>query len=100
MDRVPFMAEFLFMPGGVAETKDVAFPAHGGDTVFLKQDSLTYRVGSEYICISGGNNAHRNTCNSEGENGMFRVVVSDFTQVNRTFEITFGNFFTDTPTKG
>lgn len=90
MDNVPFMAEFLFAAGGVAETKDIAFHANAGETAFLKSDYVLYHVGNDYIKITGGNDSHRNTKYSEGEKGMFRVVVPDITPVKRRIELEFG----------
>lgn len=93
MECVPFLAEFLFVPGGQVETEDVSFTAVPDQTLLLKSGYMTYSAGGDAITIGPGCHAHRSNYNGlEGTDGLFRVVLSDWSPVDRSVSIRVGKW--------
>ncbi len=88
MDKVPFIVEFLFDVPGEIELQQASFPATADTTILLKEGYLTYRVGNDAITIGPGFYGHRSVnVATEGTGGATRIVMSDWTQIDRKIEI-------------
>ena len=95
MDAVRFSWEFLFVPNGKVETDCVELTAVKDETLFLKEGTLTYSFNNDFIRIDGGFYSHRALSMNEGTNGMFRVVLTDFSPVERKIHIEYGEINED-----
>lgn len=90
MNAVRFSWEFLFIPNGRIETNNALMNAVKDETLFLKKDALVYTCDNDFIKIDGGFYAHKALSMNEGTNGMFRVVLTDFSPINRKIHIEYG----------
>lgn len=93
MNSVPFIAELLFTPNGRIESDCISVPMHADDTVLLKSGDFHFVNNADCITVSGTGHAHRaNYSGVEGTNGMLRAVISDWTPVDRTITLRFGQW--------
>lgn len=89
MEHVPFILEFLFDVPGQIELQTASLRAEADATLILKSEYLTYRVDDDAITIGPGFYGHRvvNPPEIEGTFGATRIVLTDWTQVNRKVEV-------------
>jgi len=91
---VPFQIECNFTPGGILDTDSTAVQGKAGNTVFFKQGQARYTIGEDSICVGPGNEAHRmwNMRNSEVDDSLFRLLITDMTPVDRRLEVHCGRW--------
>lgn len=93
MEQVPFIVECLFDVPGEIELQQASFPATADTSILHKEGYLTYRVGNDAVTIGPGFYGHRSVnVATEGTNGATRIVMSDWTQVDRTIKIRCGKW--------
>lgn len=93
LDGVQFSLDFVFEPGGCVETDGCSFEGCGDKTMFLKKGDAMYVKNNDFIQISGGFYAHRMITPMHSEtNGLFRVMLTDFTPVDRVVKLRCGRF--------
>lgn len=90
LPRVPFEAAFIFSTPGEIETENLSAAAASKQTVFLKDGYLTYRVKDDAITIGPGFYGHRII--TDGQDGCFSVVMTDWTPVERNLKIRCGTW--------
>lgn len=93
LDGVQFSMDFFFEPGGSIEMEHCSFRACKDETMFLKKDDAIYVKGNDSIKICGGFYAHKMITPMHSEtNGLFRIMLTDFTPVDRVIQLRCGKF--------
>lgn len=89
MEQVTFLLDFFFRAPGEIETEQASFPASADGSLLLRSGQLTYRVGEDAITIGPGFAGHRivGQRQIESPEGLFRVTMTDWTQVDRVVKI-------------
>lgn len=94
MPHVPVVLECWFNAPGQLDTGEISLPAQAGQSLLLKAGRLTYRIGQDAITIGPGSYGHRMTDTpiADGSGERFRVVMTDWTPVDRELQIRCGAY--------
>lgn len=92
MNGVRFSTEFLFVPNGRIETDNMSFGMQKDETLFLKEGSVMVVNNDDFIRIDGGFYSHRALSMNDGTNGLYRIVLTDFSPIDRVIHIECGQW--------
>jgi len=87
---VPFVVEARFPARGWFEFERSAVPATPDDPVFLGDETVTYHHDGDAIALGPGGCGHRLSETPDGSDDAVRVLLTDWSPVDRRFAITAG----------
>jgi hypothetical protein len=93
LEQVPFVIEARFPAEGWLAFERSAIPATLDGPVFLGDETVTYHHDGGAITLGPGYHGHRLSDTPDDADGALRVLLTDWSPIDRTFAITAHEWF-------
>ena len=94
LNNVPFQIECNLTPSGILDADSMTCEGKLGNIVFLKSGWARYTISEDCIHIGPGNKVHQmwKMRNSEVNDKLFRLLITDMTPIRRKLAIRCGEW--------